>query len=35
MKTYVVTPYKNRHGKTVLLMDHKISFYVEIQVIIP
>ena len=35
MKTYVVTPHKNRLDETVLMMGHKICFYGEIWLIIP
>ena len=34
MKTYVVTPHKNRLDETVLMMGHKICFYGEIKLII-
>ena len=34
MKTYVVTPHLNCHGKTVLMMGYKICFYGEIWLII-
>ena len=35
MKTYVVTPHKNRFSETVLMMGHKICFYGEKWLIIP
>ena len=35
IKTYVVTPHKNRLGETVLMVGHKICFYGEICLIIP
>ena len=35
MKTYVVTPHKNRLSETVLMMGHKICFYGEKWLITP
>ena len=35
MKTYIVTPHKNRLGETVLMRGHNICFNEEILKIIP